>query len=140
MTPQKILAAIDGSDYSSLIVDKAIALAQLVDAKILLLHCHRKFTIIESHAYREEEMSGLINAADKLVHPFIRRIQDAGIEVESRIMEEPAAEAITEIARIERCDLIVLGTRGLTNLAGLIVGSVTNRVLQTAPCSVLVVR
>lgn len=140
MTQQKILAAIDGSEYSSWIVDKAIEQARLIDAKIILVHCHRKFSIIESHAYREEEMAHIINEADKLVGPFLRRIENADIEIDSRIMEEPAAEAITEIARIEKCELIVLGTRGLTNLAGFIVGSVTNRVLQTAPCSVLVVR
>ena len=140
MPQRKILAAIDGSEDSSWIVDKAIEQARLIDAKIVLVHCHRKFSIIESHAYREEEMAHIINEADKLVGPFLRHIEDADIEVDSRIMEEPAAEAITEIARIEKCELIVLGTRGLTNLAGFIVGSVTNRVLQTAPCSVLVVR
>lgn len=140
MTQRKILAAIDGSEYSSSIIDKAVEQARLVDSKILLVHCHRKFSIIESHAYREEEMARIINEADKLVGPYLKQIEKAGIAVESRIMEEPAGEAITEIARIEKCDLIVLGTRGLTNLAGLIVGSVTNRVLQTAPCAVLVVR
>lgn len=140
MTQRKILAAIDGSEYSSSIIDKAVEQARLVDSKILLVHCHRKFSLIESHAYREEEMARIINEADKLVGPYLKRIEKAGIAVESRIMEEPAGEAITEIARIEKCDLIVLGTRGLTNLAGLIVGSVTNRVLQTAPCAVLVVR
>ena len=140
MTQQKILAAINGSDYSSSIVDKAIEQAGMMGGMIILVHCHRKFSIIESHAYREEEMAQIINEADKLVDPFVKRIGDAGIAVESRIMEEPAGEAIAEIARIEKCDLIVLGTRGLTNLAGLIVGSVTNRVLQTASCSVLVVR
>ena len=140
MTQRKILAAIDGSEYSSSIIDKAVEQARLVDSKILLVHCHRKFSLIESHAYREEEMARIINEADKLVGPYLKRIEKAGIAVESRIMEEPAGEAITEIARIEKCDLIVLGTRGLTNLAGLSVGSVTNRVLQTAPCAVLVVR
>ncbi|MGI9569348.1 MAG: universal stress protein, partial [Desulfobulbia bacterium] len=108
--------------------------------KIILVYCHRKFSAIESHAYREEEMARIINKAEKLVHPFLARIKEAEIPVESRIMEEPAAAVISEIARIEQCDLIVLGSRGLTNLASLIVGSVTNRVLQTAPCSVLVVR
>jgi len=140
MTEQKIIAAIDGSEYSSLIVDKAIELAQLLGGRLLLVHCHRKFSVIESHAYREEEMGHIINDAGKLVSPFVKRIEEKGIPVESRIMEEPAAEAISEIARIEHCSLIVMGSRGLTNLASLIVGSVTNRVLQTAPCSVLVVR
>ena len=140
MTQQKILAAIDGSDYSTLIVDKAIEQARMMGAMIILVHCHRKFSIIESHAYREEEMAQIINEADKLGDPFVKRLGDAGIPVETRVIEEPAGEAIAEIARIEKCDLIVLGTRGLTNLAGLIVGSVTNRVLQTASCSVLVVR
>lgn len=140
MTEQKILTAIDGSEYSSLIVDKAIEFGRLLGGRILVVHCHRKFSVIESHAYREQEMGHIINEADKLVDPFLKRIEENNIPVESRIMEEPAAEVISEIARIENCDLIVMGSRGLTNLASLIIGSVTNRVLQTAPCSVLVVR
>lgn len=140
MRQQKILTAIDGSEYSQLIVNKAVEQAILLGAKIILVHCHRRFSAIESHAYLEEEMARIINQAEKMVSPFIQQIKNAKIPVESRIMEEPAGAVISDIARIEQCDLIVLGSRGLTNLASLIVGSVTNRVLQTAPCSVLVVR
>ena len=140
MRQQKILTAIDGSEYSQLIVNKAVEQAILLGAKIILVHCHRRFSAIESHAYLEEEMARIINQAEKMVSPFIQQIKQAKIPVESRIMEEPAGAVISDIARIEQCDLIVLGSRGLTNLASLIVGSVTNRVLQTAPCSVLVVR
>ncbi len=140
MSQQKILTAIDGSEYSQLIVNKAVEQAILLGGKIILVHCHRKFSAIESHAYLEEEMARIINQAEKLVSPFLQQIKKAKIPVESRIMEEPAGAVISDIARIEQCDLIVLGSRGLTNLASLIVGSVTNRVLQTAPCSVLVVR
>jgi nucleotide-binding universal stress UspA family protein len=140
MRQQKILTAIDGSEYSQLIVNKAVEQAILLGAKIILVHCHRRFSAIESHAYLEEEMARIINQAEKMVSPFIQQIKKAKIPVESRIMEEPAGAVISDIARIEQCDLIVLGSRGLTNLASLIVGSVTNRVLQTAPCSVLVVR
>lgn len=140
MSKQKILTAIDGSEYSQMIVNKAVEQAILLDGKIILVHCHRKFSAIESHAYREEEMARIINQAEKLVNPFLQQIKKAKVPAESRIMEEPAGAVISDIARIEQCDLIVLGSRGLTNLASLIVGSVTNRVLQTAPCSVLVVR
>jgi nucleotide-binding universal stress UspA family protein len=56
------------------------------------------------------------------------------------VTEGDVVDVILNQAAESKCDLIVMGSRGLTNLASLIVGSVTNRVLQTAPCSVLVVR
>lgn len=140
MSQQKVLTAIDGSEYSSLIVDKAIEQTKLLGGEIILVYCHRKFPAMMVHAYQEEEMAQIINEAEKLVSPFLQRIKDAGIPAESRIMEEPAGAVIAKIARIEKCDLIVMGSRGHTNLENLIVGSVANRVLQTSPCSVLIVR
>jgi nucleotide-binding universal stress UspA family protein len=50
-----------------------------------------------------------------------------------------AAHAIAEIAGREHVDLIVVGTRGRTALAGLLIGSVTQRLLHIAPCPVLAV-
>ena len=140
MSRKKILTAIDGSEYSQQIVDKAIEQAKLIDGEIILVHCHKKFSTVMTHAYQEEEMALIINEAEKLVSPFLKQIISENVQAESRIMEEPAGSVIADIARIEKCDLIVLGSRGLSNLESLIVGSVTNRVLQTAPCSVLVVR
>ena len=140
MQKLKILTAIDGSEYSLQIINKAIEFTKVLDGEIIVVHCHRKFSAIMEHAYQEEEMSQIINDAEKLVRPFLQKIKDAGISVESRIMEEPAGAAIANIAAIEKCDLIVMGCRGHTNLANLIIGSVTNRVLQTAHSSVLVVR
>jgi nucleotide-binding universal stress UspA family protein len=140
MKSNKILVAIDGSEHSYLIVDKAIEYATLFDVSVLLVYCHRRFPTIMGEPYRDEQISSIISESEKVIAPFLQHIKKAGIAVEERIMEEPAGAAIADIARIEHCDLIVMGSRGLTNLAGLIIGSVTNRVLHTAPCSVLVVR
>jgi len=140
MSSNKILVAIDGSEHSYLIVDKAIEYATLFDVTILLVYCHRRFPSILGEPYRDELISSIISESEKVIAPFLQHIRNAGITVEERLMEEPAGAVITNIARIEHCDLIVMGSRGLTNLAGLIIGSVTNRVLHTAPCSVLVVR
>jgi len=51
-----------------------------------------------------------------------------------------AAHAIADVARDAHADVIVVGTRGHTALGGLLVGSVTQRLLQIAPCPVLAVR
>ena len=57
-----------------------------------------------------------------------------------RILAGPPREAIPTIARVEKCDLIVIGPRGLGNVKGIIWGSVTHRMLPGAPCPILVVQ
>lgn len=140
MAENKILVAIDGSDHSFHIVDKAIEYAQKFKVKIILLYCHRRFPNFMGQPYRDEEISAILSESKLLIAPFLEHIEKADVPAEELLMEEPAGAVISDIAKIERCELIVMGSRGLTNLASLIIGSVTSRVLQTAPCSVLVVR
>jgi nucleotide-binding universal stress UspA family protein len=61
-------------------------------------------------------------------------------EVHTEILEGFPAEAILEVVRVRECDLIVMGSRGLGRLAGALLGSQSQKVLQHAPCPVLIVR
>ena len=140
MTQKKILMAIDGSDYSHKVLEKTIEFANLFDAEIILVYCHEKFPTSLGQPYRDQEIAKILREAEQLVQPFLQQLKGVDISVQERCMQEPAGKMICEVAKIEQCDLIIMGSRGLSNLAHLIVGSVTNRVLQTAPCSVLVVR
>ncbi len=140
MDTQRLLVAIDCSGHSEKVVDKAMEFGRLMKGKILLVYCHRRFSTIIGQPARDREIPLIKKEAQHRIDPYVARFKEQGIPVEQRLMEEPAASAITDIATIENCDLIIMGSRGLTNLATLIVGSVTSRVLQTAPCSVLVVR
>ena len=140
MDQKKIVLAIDESEHARLVVDSAIEYAKLLNAAVVLVYCHRKFPTLLGEPYRGNEIASIIREAENLVAPYIEQLKRENIPVEERLMEEPAGSMISDIARIEQGDLIIMGSRGLTNLASLIVGSVTNRVLQTAPCSVLVVR
>ena len=140
MSQKKIVVAVDGSEHSGKVLAKAIEYAKLLNAMVVFVNCHKKFPAIIGQPYRDREIADILSEAEKLVKPYLQRLKDENIPFEERLMEEPASAVISDIARIEKCDLIIMGSRGLTNLASLIVGSVTNRVLQTAPCSVLVVR
>lgn len=140
MEQRKILVAIDGSAHSNSVVDTAIQYAKLLEAKVLLVHCHKRFPTILGEPHRNNAIVSTIRESEILIEPFSGRLRDAEVDFEERLMEEPAAAVIVDIAKIQKCELIIMGSRGLTSLEGLIVGSVTTRVLHTTPCSVLVVK
>ena len=68
------------------------------------------------------------------------RLGGAGVDARPAMREGDAAHEIVEFARIHETGVIVVGTRGHTGLARLVLGSVARNVLLHAPCSVLVVR
>lgn len=140
MQKKKILVAIDGSQLSDKVIDQAIDFAKLLDTDLLLVFCHERFPTLLGEPYRDKEIASILKRSEQLVTPYLNKIRDRKVEVEERLMEEPAGKAISEVAKAEQCVMIIMGSRGLSDLAHLVVGSVTNRVLQTAPCSVLVVR
>ena len=55
------------------------------------------------------------------------------------ILEGDPAEMTNETARVQKCDLIVMGSRGMSNILGLTLGSVSTKVLHSAQCMVLLV-
>ena len=59
---------------------------------------------------------------------------------EEDLLEGPAADAIVSAAEAHRADLIVMGTRGMGAVTGVMFGSVSTKVTHHAPCSVMVVR
>jgi nucleotide-binding universal stress UspA family protein len=67
-------------------------------------------------------------------------LQRFGIEGDILATEGDAATAILEAARTLPAELIVLATRGRTGIARMVLGSVAERVVSIAPCSVLAVR
>lgn len=137
---KKILLALDGSEHSHKVLETAIEYAKMLNAAVVFVYCHEKFPQLLGEPYRNREIARILEESGITIAPFLKQLAAAGLSVEERVMEEPAAKRITDIAEIERCDLIVIGSRGLGGLTSLIVGSVAQRVLQTAPCSVLVVR
>lgn len=140
MNQRKIAAAIDGSEYSEKVLDKAIEFARLLDATVVLIYCHRKFPRILGHPHRDHIISAIMDETTETVSPFVQKLSDSKVQYVERFMEEPAGSMIPEVAEHEKCEMIIMGSRGLSDLEGLLIGSVTHKVLHIAKCPVLVVK
>ena len=140
MQGNTILLPVDGSQHAMRAAEYAIDLARLMKGRILLLHCHRSFPKVIGEPYLQTIISRTLEDAQACLRPYSDCLRQTGVPFDERVMEGPAGDAIVQIVTIENYDLIVMGTRGRNDLQGLLLGSVTHRVLQTAPCPVLVVR
>jgi nucleotide-binding universal stress UspA family protein len=136
----KVIWATDGSDAADRALPLARGLASESGAPLLVVYCE-EFTLpgkgggsLPLHANEEELEEKLQRQVSELSADGVR----ATLEMD-KTKVGGAAHVIADIAAREHADLIVVGTRGHTVLGGLLVGSVTQRLLHIAPCPVLAV-
>ena len=140
MSTPLILLPIDGSEHARRAADYAAKMAKMMAAQLLLLHCHRPFPVKLGEPYFQKAIDKIMQQAGELITPLQHMFVEQGLDCSELILEGQPGEKICEIARIETCEMIIMGSRGRSDLKGLLLGSVTHRVLQQAPCPVLVVR
>ena len=140
MKLKNILVPVDGSDYSMRAAKYAAELANLIGGEIVLMHCHKSFPVVLGEPHFQNAINKIMEKSNKLVEPYRKLFQETGTSFIERILEGPAANAICEVAKLEKLDIIVIGSRGRNKLEGLLLGSCTQRVLNMAPCPVLVIR
>jgi universal stress protein A len=141
---QTILVPTDFSEPAALAWSHAAALAQAGGATLVALY-------VAEPVLSHYGVVGLIPSVTELeaqhdiasrlkVQELVEKAQAEGLAVRSRIVVGKPWEKIVEAAAGERADLIVIGTHGRTGLTHGALGSTAERVVQRAPCPVLVVR
>jgi len=140
MKLKKFLVPVDGSNYSMQAAKYAAELANLMGGEIVLMHCHKSFPVVLGEPHFQNAINKIMEKSNELVEPYRKLFQETGTSFIERILEGPAANAICEVAKLEKLDIIVIGSRGRNKLEGLLLGSCTQRVLNMAPCPVLVIR
>ncbi len=114
-------------------------------AKIVVLHAyHVDIPIISpmagGYALPQGFYEDLRAQATARVEELAGKLTADGIDATGIALQEPATLAIVDQAERLPADLIVMGTRGRTGLKHVVLGSVAERVVRTAPCSVLTVK
>lgn len=140
---QKIVVPIDFSDHSSRALDVAIELGKKLGGSLHLIHAYpihpMLLTPYDMHIPADFERE-FRKAADQQMAACADRVRKAGLAVETTCTPDLPSEAIVRCAEKIGADLIVMGTRGLTGLKHVVLGSVAERTLRSAPCPVLTVK
>jgi nucleotide-binding universal stress UspA family protein len=138
MMLHKILVAVDGSPHARAALDFAIDLAPRYGAALLLLHAFPHVSDLLGTPNYENLLVARTLIGQQLLESARTQVGDT-VPVEAQLVEGPPAPAILRVAADEGCDLLVLGSRGHGQLAGLLLGSVSSVVAQQADCPVLIV-
>ena len=140
---QKILVPIDFSEHSRRALDVAIELAQKFAGRLQLIHAYPIHPLLlnpyDMHIPADFEHE-FRKASDQKMAACADHVRKAGLEVETTCTPDLPSEAIVGCAEKIHADLIVMGTRGLTGLKHVVLGSVAERTLRTAPCPVMTVK
>jgi len=145
--PRRILVPTDFSPASENAIDRAVALAKAVDGYIVLLHAFEPV-----HGLPQAFMAAMTRATDAAEHEARQSLaraaetrQSNAVAISVVMQPGPAWRVIVSTARDDGMDLIVMATHGWmhhhdrSDLHRALVGSVTEKVVRSAPCPVLTV-
>ncbi|GIW23750.1 universal stress protein [Meiothermus sp.] len=136
---KNILLAFDGSAHAQKAAHLAADLARQYGATLCVVHTYDPVPDYLGEPFLQEVISKRTEAADKVMAQALALVGKLP-RLETEILEGPPAEAILRVAEVRGVDLIVMGTRGLGQLSGLLLGSQSQKVLTHARCPVLLVR
>ncbi|MBN2140241.1 MAG: universal stress protein [Desulfovibrionaceae bacterium] len=136
----KILLPVDGSAQAMNAAKMAAELAGMAGAKVVLIHCYSGVPMVMEGQVFPHAVDEIVAISNEMLSTYRDMLKKSGVRYTDKVLEGLPAEVIVDVAKDEGCDMIVMGCRGRSDIEGLLVGGVTSRVLQTAPCPVLVTR
>ncbi|MGD1950831.1 MAG: universal stress protein [Leptolyngbyaceae cyanobacterium] len=153
----KIVVGLDSSNLSQNALQRAIVLAQSYSAELKLVHVlvdsepgapqfsgyfggpiypSISSTVVESY---QTAWNHFVEHAQSLLNQQVSETCQTGVNTSGVLLYGNPGAQLCEIAQTWNADLVVVGSRGLSGISELLIGSVSNYVLHHAPCSVLVI-
>jgi nucleotide-binding universal stress UspA family protein len=151
----KILVPHDGSVFSDKALKKAIVFANKLNCEIVLLNVldldllqselilkflRHKAAIVKS---RTELLKYLKTGNELMLRQKLQAVKKNGLRIRSRVDIGPISEVIVKIARLEKVEFIIMGSRGSSDKSSvnkLRIGSIATRVSELAECPVMIIK
>jgi nucleotide-binding universal stress UspA family protein len=129
-----------GADESSTAAEAVRVAIELVKLSGGRLHIVTAYKPQQLRSPAGEEYSGSLSSGDlaqNVLTDHSSRARSGGVEVETHMRDAAPADAICEVAKEVKADVIVVGNKGMTGVRR-VLGSVPNSVAHQAPCAVLI--
>ncbi|MCY7917273.1 universal stress protein [Bacillus vallismortis] len=145
----KMIVAIDGSDMSAKALEAAVHLAKEQQAELSILHVGREAVVTTS------SLTGIVYVPEHFIEEIRGEVKKEGLNILEKAKEQAAengiqaetiyaqgepAHEILNTAKEKSASLIVVGSRGISGLKEMMLGSVSHKVSQLSTCPVLIVR
>jgi nucleotide-binding universal stress UspA family protein len=136
-----VLVPLDGSLLAECVLPHVVAIARAFDAKVILLRVLEK-----NRANGSVQLFDLLNwqikktEAKLYLEKISERLIKSKLQVEATVLEGLVAESITEFAQSQGAKLIILSSHGRNGLSQWGISSVTQKIIFSAPTSVLIIR
>ncbi len=148
---KNILVAVDGSEHSMKAVEVASGQALSMKAHLIVLHVMPEVGVERIPAALRRYAKGehmatsdrglLESVANQVLHQAESRAREWGVsDLETLLSVGDVAPQVLESVDRLGVDMVVLGSRGFSDLQGLLLGSVSHKVCHLAPCTCVLVR
>lgn len=152
MTYQKILVPLADTDERERVYTQAVRMAKQENSALKLFHCissevyitpYGTFTTAELNTLIPQWQQGIETEKAKVIEwlrDYCQKATAQGVEADWEWKLGDPSTSIIQLAKTWEADLIMMGSRGLTGLSEMFLGSVSNYVVHHATCSVLLIQ
>ena len=141
---RRILIPTDGSARSDAAIDMGVKLAKNLGAEVTVLHIVPKIPQYAQLDYSGASYRAFTEELEKFGEQMLLLVEekyfDSGLKLETKLCKGNPSHEICLEAKEGRYDLIVMGSRGLGEVKGFLMGSVSSKVVKHADCPVLIVK
>ncbi len=142
---KKIMVAVDGSEMSKKVLQKARVIAEKFESEVLILTVVKRLRLVHYHVGEE---SALTEQMDReLEHDAQTTLEQAKkvfdnypVKYETLLAYGEPAEEILILAEREKPELLIMGNRGLGGFGRVMLGSVSTKVLHHIHCDMMIVK
>ena len=138
---KKILIPTDGSEQAKKAAKHAKWIAKSGNSDILVLNVYETSSLnpIRSRELKKDMKKLWIEDARKNLEEVLKILNGSNLKINSQVKEGRPAETILETINDEKIDLVVMGSSGKNAIDRIFIGSVAEKVVRSAPTSVMIV-